>query len=400
GWELTRVFREKLLHHRHRDRLQLYFGHRAQDFLQQGDTVIGARGVREADGTPFIAMATHTIVATGGINGNLHKVRQHWHRDWGKPPAVILNGSHRYALGDLHEATERINGQVANLDLQWNYAAGIRHPQARKPHHGLSLVPCKTALWLNARGQRIGPRPLVTGYDTRYLLSRICAQEEQYSWQLLNYKIACKEFAISGSEYNPAIRDKKTLPFILSVLRGNKPLVDQVLAECEDVIAADTLPDLVDKMNALTGQALVQLPLLEQAVRDYDASIEAGPPYHDEQQQLIQKARQWRGDKARTANMAKIGDPKAGPFIAIREFVLSRKSLGGIQTDLSCRVLSKAPEPAAQQPIPGLYAIGEAAGFGGGGMHGHRSLEGTFLGGVVITARVAAAAILGKTLDA
>jgi predicted oxidoreductase len=398
GWELTRVFREKLLHHRHRDRLQLYFGHRALELLQQGDAVIGVTGTREVDDSFFKAEAGHTIVATGGINGNLDKVRQHWHRDWGKPPAVILNGAHKYALGDLHEATERINGQVSNLDWQWNYAAGVRHYAPRKPEHGLSLVPCKTALWLNYRGERIGPRPLITAYDTRYLVSRICAQEEQYSWQVLNYKIACKEFAISGSEHNPAIRDKKPLSFVLSVLRGNRPLVDKILAECEDVIAADTLPELVDKMNALTGQAKVELPLVEQAVRNYDASIAAGPPYQDEQQQLIHQARQWRGDKARTANMVKIADPKSGPFIAIREFILSRKSLGGIQTNLHSQVLSKASDPAVQQPIPGLYAIGEAAGFGGGGMHGHRSLEGTFLGGVVITARVAAAAILGKTL--
>jgi len=172
------------------------------------------------------------------------------------------------------------------------------------------------------------------------------------------------------------------------------------LAECEDVIAADTLPELVQKMNALCGNDDVQLADVQDAVAKYDASIKVGPPYQDKQQQLIYKAREWRGDKARTANMASIGDSKGGPFIAIREFILSRKSLGGIQTNLQSQVLSIPDAQGKQTPIPGLYAIGEAAGFGGGGIHGHRSLEGTFLGGCVITARVAAADIIGKSLSA
>jgi predicted oxidoreductase len=151
-------------------------------------------------------------------------------------------------------------------------------------------------------------------------------------------------------------------------------------------------------MNALAGNDEVQLQAVQTAVDKYDTSIEKGPPYADEQQQRIFEARQWRGDKARTANMAKIGDPKLGPFVAIREFILSRKSLGGIQTNLSCQVLTTSDANGKQRTIPGLYAIGEAAGFGGGGMHGLRSLEGTFLGGCVITARVASQAILGKKL--
>jgi len=244
----------------------------------------------------------------------------------------------------------------------------------------------------------MGPEPLITAYDTRYLVERICEEEEKYSWQVLNYGIMLKEFAISGSEHNPAFRDKKFLKVIKTVLLGNKELVHKMIADCEDVLVADTLEELVDKMNALQGTDAVQLQHVKAAVANYDESIDQGPPYRDKQQQRIQHARQWRGDKARTSNMAKIGDPKKGPFVAIREFILSRKSLGGIQTDLSGRVLQKPDSAGQQAPIPGLYAIGEAAGFGGGGMHGHRSLEGTFLGGCVITARVTAQAILGKTL--
>ncbi|MEO0875274.1 MAG: FAD-binding protein [Bacteroidota bacterium] len=215
----------------------------------------------------------------------------------------------------------------------------------------------------------------------------------------MNYKIMLKEFAISGSEHNPAFRDKKFFQVLKTVLLGNKPLVSKVINDCEDVLVADTLEELVEKMNALQGTNDVQLAAVREAVENYDRSITQGPPYTDKQQQRIHHARKWRGDKARTSNMAKIGDPKKGPFVAIREFILSRKSLGGIQTDLECRVLTEKDAQGQQAPIPGLYAIGEAAGFGGGGMHGHRSLEGTFLGGCVITARVAAAAILGRKLE-
>jgi predicted oxidoreductase len=398
GWELVQVFKRKLLGHRNNHLLSIHYEHRVLELLGNSAGVQGVHGQLESTDKAFTAVAETVIVATGGINGNIEKIRQNWYPSWGQPPKVILNGAHKYALGDLHDATAAIDGNVVNLDKQWNYAAGIRHYAPRKKDHGLSLVPCKTALWLNYRGERMGPEPLITAYDTRYLVERICQEEEKYSWQVLNYGIMLKEFAISGSEHNPAFRDKKFLKVIKTVLLGNKELVNKMIADCEDVLIADTLKELVDKMNALQGTDAVQLQQVKAAVAAYDESIDQGPPYRDKQQQRIQHARQWRGDKARTSNMAKIGDLKKGPFVAIREFILSRKSLGGIQTDLSGRVLQKPDNNGQQAPIPGLYAIGEAAGFGGGGMHGHRSLEGTFLGGCVITARVTAQAILGKTL--
>lgn len=399
GWELVQVFNRILLGHKNKDLLQIQYGHRVLELLGSAAGVTGVRGKLEGSEAEFTAEGEIVVVATGGINGNIKKIKENWYPSWGKPPEIILNGAHKYALGDLHDATSAIKGSVVNLEKQWNYAAGIHHYAPRKEGHGLSLVPCKTALWLNYRGERMGPEPLVTAYDTRYLVERICQEEQKYSWQVLNYGIMLKEFAISGSEHNPAFRDKKFFQVLKTVLLGNKSLVSKIIDECKDVLIADTLEDLVDKMNALQGTNDVQLSAVQEAMQAYDKSIDAGAPYSDKQQQRIHHARQWRGDKARTSNMAKIGDPKKGPFVAIREFILSRKSLGGIQTDLECRVLTEKDGAGQQETIPGLYAIGEAAGFGGGGIHGHRSLEGTFLGGCVITARVAAAAILNKKLS-
>ena len=399
GWELVQVFKRKLLGHRNNHLLQIQYEHRVLELLGNTAGVTGVRGKVEGSEEEFTAEAEIVIVATGGINGNIQKIKENWYPAWGKAPEIILNGAHKYAMGDLHDATATIKGSVVNLEKQWNYAAGIHHYAPRKEGHGLSLVPCKTALWLNYKGERMGPEPLITAYDTRYLVERICQEEQQYSWQVLNYRIMLKEFAISGSEHNPAFRDKKFFQVLKTVLFGNKPLVSKIINECQDVVVADTLEELVDKMNALQGTNDVNLAAVQAAVDAYDKSIQQGPPYADKQQQRIQHARQWRGDKARTMNMAKIADPKKGPFVAIREFILSRKSLGGIQTDLGCRVLTEPDASGQQTAIPGLYAIGEAAGFGGGGMHGHRSLEGTFLGGCVITARVAAAAILDKKLS-
>lgn len=399
GWELVRVLKHKMLGHPNRSNLQLLFQHRVTDLLGDSQGVRGLTGTDESSQLPFEAAAGIVIVATGGINGSIEKVKKHWYKAWGNPPEIILNGAHKFAVGDLHEATEKIRGSVVNLEKQWNYAAGIRHYKPRKKDHGLSLVPPKSALWLNYEGRRIGPNPLVTAYDTRYLVERICQEPKKYSWQLLNRKIALKEFAISGSEHNEAFRDKKIFPFVKNVLLGNKKLVNKILDQCEDMIAAHSLEELVEKMNALQGNQDVKLEYVQEAIKAYDEAIKQGPPYADEQLQRIQHARQWRGDKVRTCNMQKIGDPKAGPFIAIREFILSRKSLGGIQTDLQCRVLGLPNAVGEQKVIPGLFAIGEAAGFGGGGIHGLRSLEGTFLGACVITARVAAATIDNKALD-
>ena len=399
GWELVRVFKGKLLAHKNRHNLQMYFGHRVNDIVVEQDTIVGVAGEIEPTQVPFLAKAEAVVVATGGINGSIEKVKQNWYKPWGNPPETILNGSHKFAIGDLHEATERINGNIVNLEKQWNYAAGIRHYAPRKENHGLSLVPCKSAIWTNYEGKRFGPVPLVTAYDTRFLVQEICKQPVKYSWQILNMSIMKKEFAISGSEHNEAIRDKQTLKFIKSILLGNPTLINKIIDKCEDVIVANSLEDLAEQMNALTGQNYVTVENLYRSIAPYDEQIERGEAFHnDEQLRRIAHARKYRGDRVRTSKFQKILDKKAFPLIAIREFIVSRKSLGGIQTNLQSQVLTKPDENGKQSVIEGLYAVGEAAGFGGGGMHGHRSLEGTFLGGCVISARVASQSILGRSL--
>ncbi|HKK77601.1 MAG TPA: FAD-binding dehydrogenase [Saprospiraceae bacterium] len=401
GWELTYRMIRLLQQHNKTHLLSYLFEHRVEELLTENEEVVGVRGQNEATGQPFLAKAERTIVATGGINGSIEKVKEHWDRKaFGTPPETILNGAHPYAIGDLHQATEAIAGHVVNLEKQWNYAAGIHHPNPPFQNHALSLVPCKSAIWLNYRGERIGPRPLVTATDTRWLVEQICQEEKKYSWQVLNKTIALKELAISGSESNPLMRDKKFLKFIWQTLvTGNKKLVAQAMREFPDVVVANTMEELVEKMNDLQGNQDIKLDRLRDAIRQYDEQVALGPEAtQDWQLQFIHQVRQFTSDKLRTCNFQSIMDPKAMPLIAIREFVLSRKSLGGIQTDLEGRVLTRPNATGKQNPIPNLYAIGEAAGFGGGGMHGRRSLEGTFLGGCLITARVAAASIKGKTL--
>jgi len=383
-----------LRNHPNVGRLTLRFDQRVERLLTRGGKIDGAEGVDEKSGVPFEAYADQVVVAAGGMNGDLDRVRQNWHQDWNKPPETLLNGSHRFADGRLHDATASVGGVLTHLDKMWNYAAGVHHPRPRKPHHGLSLVPPRSALWLNWRGERMGPQPLVSGFDTRRLVTDICAQERQYSWQLMNMRIALKELAISGAEFNPSIRDKKRIGFLRDVLLGNRWLVNEMTTNCVDVVTASTLPELVEKMNALQGDQAVQLDAVKDAVEHYDATIARGPSLmNDEQLRRIASLRQYRGDRVRLCKFQRINDAKALPLIAVREFIVSRKSLGGIQTDLQSRVID-----SAGRPIEGLYAVGEAAGFGGGGMHGLRALEGTFLGGCILSGRIAAAAINGNAV--
>ncbi|MEX0733820.1 MAG: FAD-binding dehydrogenase [Steroidobacteraceae bacterium] len=375
----------RLLGHPRRDLLDLRFGHRVDALVTRAGIVGGLRGTVEPDGRPFEIASEAVVVATGGINGDIERVRRHWHPDWGAPPPVILNGSHRFANGALHDAAAAVGANVTHLDWQWNYAAGIRHWRPRKPGHGLSLVPPKSALWLNSRGERIGPMPLVAGFDTHDLVARICHEPGGYSWQLLNRRIALRELAVSGAEFNPAIRDRKRLRVALDLLFGNRWLYDELTRNSEDIVLADTLPELVERMNALNGDDVVDLASVEAAVARYDAAIRRGERFHDDEQlRRIAAVRKWPGDRMRTCAFQPILDRAAMPLMAIREYVISRKSMGGLQTDLECRVLG-----ASGRAIAGLFAVGEAAGFGGGGMNGKRGLEGTFLGGCLFTGRVA-----------
>jgi uncharacterized protein len=343
GYELAQVMIRALKNHKKAaDLLQLFFRHRVMDIVAEGGAIHGVRGTDESTGEEFRAEADVVVVATGGINGSIERLKENWYKPWGAPPEVILNGSHQYGIGDLHDAAEKVNGNVTHLDWQWNYAAGVHHPKPHFEGHGLSLVPCKSAIWTNYRGERFGPMPLITAYDTRYLVERICQEEKKYSWQILNLKIANKEFAISGSEHNPALKNKQLLRFLLTILTGNKKLVREMLDTCPDFVTARSVEELAEKMNVLTGDGDVDPHLLRESIENYDAHIDRGRSFHnDEQLRRIAHCRQYRGDRVRTSNFQKINDPKAMPLIAIREFILSRKTLGGIQTDLESRVMTK-----------------------------------------------------------
>jgi predicted oxidoreductase len=399
GYGLTQRLIFQLNNHQDQGNLTLCFQHRVADLQVTNGKVTGLSGTDEASGEAFEAEGGAVVVASGGVNGSIEKVKANWPKHWGEAPKEILNGSHEFAIGDLHDAVSKTKGSVTHLDRMWNYAAGVRHPKPHFPNHGLSLVPCKSALWLNYKGERMGPMPLVTGYDTRFLVKRICEEPVKYSWQVLNKKIAYKEFAISGSEHNPAVRDKKLFAFLKNILFGNKKLVDEMLRDSADFIVANSLEELTDKIHAASPEhSEFSGSALKASVSAYDQMIDRGQKYfNDEQLRRIAHARQYRGDKLRTCKFQKIVDQKALPLFAIKLKILSRKSLGGIQTDLQSRVLDNNPTPQNREPIPGLYAVGEAAGFGGGGVHGKRALEGTFLSGCIITARLAAEDIAKST---
>jgi predicted oxidoreductase len=240
----------------------------------------------------------------------------------------------------------------------------------------------------------------VTGFDTHLLCKRIATDPHGYSWQVMNWKIALKEIAVSGAESNTAFRDRRIVQLARDIFLGNHKLLEYLVNECEDVVTGHSLEELVENMNhanassQTVGSGTVELENIRQAIEHYDAQIDRGQEFHnDDQLRRIAQVRHWRGDRSRTCKFAKILDRKSMPLVAFREFIVSRKSMGGIQTDLESRVLSNSG-----QPIPGLYAAGEAAGFGGGGINGLKSLEGTFISNCILNARMAARSITGQAL--
>ncbi|HEV3320606.1 MAG TPA: FAD-binding protein [Solirubrobacteraceae bacterium] len=394
-----------------------------------GESGTGARGdaggqeastADEAGG--YEARATKAVViAAGGIGGNHELVRRVWPTaELGSPPRRMLAGSHPYADGALHEEAQRIGGAVTHLERMWNYADAVRHPAPQRPDHGLKLIPPRSGVMLDPDGRRYGPVPVMPTYDAYAALERMCEDERKYSWLICNQRIARRELDVSGSQHNPHLRERRWVRFALGVALGKPRILAHLLEGSPDFVSADSLPELAQRMNVLARQVALESARGEDAaageqplagdgaqqgpidpevlaaeIGRYDESIARGKGlFNDDQLRRIAQLRNWRGDRLRTCAFQAILDPKAGPLIAIRLQVMARKSLGGIQTDLACRVLRAADG----DPIPGLYAVGEAAGFGGGGMHGKRSLEGTFLGGCVFTGRLAAAAIAGTEL--
>ena len=392
GYGIIEALLNHLESHPRRNHLQVFFNHQVNRLISTNNKITGCAGILEGTNEEFSAEADAVVVASGGIcGGDLSKVRENWYKPWGNPPRILLNGSHRYADGKMLEVVANWGGVITQLDKQWHYPTGIHHPNPDKENHGLSLVPPRSALWINALGQRIGPVPLMGYTDTRYIVEQICKQPGQYSWQIVNRKIALKELGVSGSEYMTAFRYKKKLRLITDILFGNKELVNRLLKESKDVVTAYSIEELVEKMNTMGNEYQVDGKLLAKEIKAYDDQIDRGEKFFtDDQLRRIALTRKYRGDRLRTCKYQKILDPGAMPLIAFREFILSRKSMGGIQTNMECQVMN-----AEGKPIENLYAVGEAAGFGGGGIHGSGSLEGTFLGGCILTGRIAGKMIPG-----
>ncbi len=373
----------------HADRLTLLFNRNVQGFIETGGRVTGCHGVSEPAGEAFEITAEQTVIATGGVGGDLDLVRKLWPVEWGAPPQNLLTGAHKFSDGKIHQQVEALGGGVTHLSRMWNYATGFSHPQPRKPGHGLALLPPRSAIWVDYQGRRIGPEPLMGAFDTRWTCERVSQQPHGYSWSILNRKVVEKELMISGSEHNPALRDRKLLTFLKENILGNRRVFNYLKDVVPEAVVADTPEQLAEKMNQVTGETHVDAAMLQATIEAYDKEVKKGPERSsDGQIKRIGLLRQWKGDRPKVCNFQPIGDPQAGPLMAIRQSILCRKSLGGIQTDLQGRVLK-----LDGSPLQGLYAVGEASGFGGGGSNGVRSLEGTFLAGCILTGRFTGRAI-------
>ncbi len=329
--------------------------------------------------------APSVVIATGGFGGSLTKVKAHWPPHWSPLKQSMLNGCHPQNDGLLAEHACSHGAQLRNMHNMWNYAAGIKHPQAQFPDQGLSLIPCRSALWVKPSGERIMP-PIMGGFDTVELCHIINELQIPYSWQIMNRAIALKEFAISGSEHNPSIRDQNTFAFIRELLFGNRWLVDKMARESSEFILADDLDSLISQMQTHSENQELRKADLINALNNYDASLSRHDLTDPQVNQLL-TLREYLPDRFRTLKPQSL--LKKPPFIAIKCRLISRKSMGGLMTNLDSQVLDQQ-----QNPIHGLYAVGEAAGFGGGGASGEKSLEGTFLSGCILTGRQAARSLL------
>lgn len=265
----------------------------------------------------------------------------------------------------------------------WHYTEGIENWNPIWARHGIRILPGPSSLWLDARGRRL-PVPLFPGFDTLGTLDHIMHSGHDHTWFVLNQRIIGKEFALSGSEQNPDLTGKSVREVINRARLDVPGPVKAFMDNGADFVVEKDLAALVRGMNALTDKPLIDEAELRREITARDREV-ANPFTKDLQMTAVRGARAFLGDKLiRTVAPHRILDPKAGPLIAVRLHILTRKSLGGLQTDLSSRVLR-----ADGTALAGVYAAGEAAGFGGGGMHGYRSLEGTFLGGCIFSGRAA-----------
>ncbi|WP_435106865.1 FAD-binding dehydrogenase [Nocardiopsis synnemataformans] len=385
--------------------VSLRFRHRVDELVVTGGTVTGVRGAvlapsdvrrgeasgREAVGD-FELSAQAVIVTSGGIGANHDLVRRNWPERLGTPPRHMLSGVPEHVDGRMLAITEEAGGRVVNPDRMWHYTEGIQNWDPVWSRHGIRILPGPSSLWLDATGKRL-PAPYFPGFDTLGTLEHIMRGGHEYTWFVLSQRIIEKEFALSGSEQNPDLTGKDVGLVLKRVLPGAPGPVEAFKRNGADFAVADRLPELIRKMKAIAGDDVLDADTVTREVVARDREM-VNTFTKDLQVTAIHGARNYRGDRlARVASPHQILDPKAGPLIAVRLHVLTRKSLGGLHTDLDARVLR-----ADGTPLPGVYAAGEVAGFGGGGVHGYRALEGTFLGGCLFSGRTAgraAAAALG-----
>ncbi|MEU9184551.1 FAD-binding dehydrogenase [Streptomyces sp. NPDC048484] len=376
--------------------VQLRFRHRVTGLSRSAGTVDTVSGeVLEPSGVErgrassravtgaFEFRAQAVIVTSGGIGGNHELVRANWPERLGAPPERMISGVPAHVDGEMLGIAEDTGAHLINRDRMWHYTEGIQNWNPIWEKHGIRILPGPSSLWLDARGNRL-PVPLFPGFDTLGTLEHIMKTGYDYTWFVLDQKIIGKEFALSGSEQNPDLTGK-SVKGVLQRARADVPgPVQAFMDKGADFVVEKDLGALVRGMNALTKEPLIDEARLRHEITARDREI-ANPFTKDLQVMAVRGARAYLGDKLiRTATPHRILDPKAGPLIAVRLNILTRKTLGGLETDLSSRVLTEGGDP-----LSGVYAAGEAAGFGGGGVHGYRSLEGTFLGGCLFSGRTA-----------
>lgn len=407
GTGVSGPFAARALEAQTQGRLTFHFRSRVDQLIVEAGRVTGVAGVRLAPSDAprgaassreivgdFILRAPSVLIATGGIGGNHDKVRRFWPKRLGRPPRTMVTGVPAYVDGRGLDIAEAAGARLVNRDRMWHYVEGLRNWNPIWPGHGIRILPGPSSLWLDALGRRL-PFPALPGYDTlstlRYLRTTPDLAAHDHSWFILTQSIIEKEFALSGSEQNGDITSGDWLRVLKTRLgKGASPEVEAFKAKGADFVVAQELETLVAGMNALTPTPLLKAEAVRRVVEARDAQM-ANPFAKDLQVQGVHNARRYLGDRlARVAKPHRLLDPAAGPLIGVKLSVLTRKSLGGVQTDLDSRVLR-----ADGTVLEGLYAAGEAAGFGGGGAHGYYALEGTFLGGCLFTGRAAGRAMAG-----
>lgn len=408
GTGVSEPFAERARDAAKQGRLRFHHRHRVDQLLVEAGRVVGVTGgVLAPDDAPrgaptnrtvvgdFTLKAPAVILATGGIGGNHDLVRRYWPERLGAPPREMITGVPAYVDGRMLDIAAEAGARLVNRDRMWHYVEGVQNWAPIWPKHAIRILPGPSPLWFDALGRRL-PFPALPGYDTvatlKYLRTTPDLAAHDHSWFIVTEKMLAKEFALSGSEQNADITNRNLLGVLRSRLGKGAPReVAAFRDKGADFVVADDLEALVGKMNGLTDQPLLDPALIRRQVEDRDAQMD-NPYAKDVQVQGIHNSRRYKGDRwARTSAPHKVLDPQAGPLIGVKLHVLTRKSLGGLQTDLSGRVLT--PEGAV---LEGLYAAGEAAGFGGGGLHGYNALEGTFLGGCIFSGRAAGRALSGR----